>query len=44
MQSLISAVAECDPYFNPEIARVWRDAFQVGINYMKAGAWEATRE
>jgi hemoglobin-like flavoprotein len=38
MQSLISAVAGCDPYFNPEIARVWRDAFQVGINYMKANA------
>ena len=38
MQSLISAVAECDPYFNPDIARVWGDAFQVGINYMKAGA------
>ena len=44
MQSLISAVADCDPYFNPEIARVWRVAFQVGINYMKAGAWEADRE
>jgi len=44
MQSLISAVAECDPYFNPEIARVWCDAFQVGINYMKAGAWVAARE
>jgi hemoglobin-like flavoprotein len=41
MQSLISSVAECDSYFNPEIARVWRVAFQVGVNYMKAGAWEA---
>lgn len=38
LQSLISAVAECDPHFNPEVARVWRDAFQSGINYMKAGA------
>lgn len=38
LQSLISAVAKCDPHFNPEIAQVWRDAFQAGINYMKANA------
>ena len=44
MQSLISAVAECDPYFNPKTARVWRVAFQVGINFMKAGAQEPARE
>ena len=38
MQSLISAAALCDPYFNPEVAQVWRDAFQAGINYMKSNA------
>ena len=38
MQSLVSAVAKCDLYFNQDVARVWRDAFQVGINYMKDGA------
>jgi len=38
MQSLILAVAKCDSYFNQDVARVWRDAFQVGINYMKDGA------
>jgi hemoglobin-like flavoprotein len=38
MQSLISAVAKCDSYFNQDVARVWRDAFQVGINYMKDSA------
>lgn len=36
LQSLISAVAECDARFNPEVARVWRDAFRLGISYMKA--------
>ena len=40
MQSLILAVAKCDSYFNQDVARVWRDAFQVGINYMKDGAWK----
>jgi hemoglobin-like flavoprotein len=38
MQSLISAAAECDPHFNPEVGRVWRDAFQAGIDYMKASS------
>jgi hemoglobin-like flavoprotein len=38
MQSLISAVAACDSYFNQDVERVWRDAFQIGINYMKDGA------
>ena len=37
LDSLISAVEKCDPYFNPEVAQVWRDAFQAGINFMKAG-------
>jgi hemoglobin-like flavoprotein len=38
MQSLIGAVAECDRYYSDEIARVWREAFQVGIDYMKIHA------
>jgi hemoglobin-like flavoprotein len=38
MQSLISAVAECDPFYNPEIGRIWRDAFESGIEYMKTSA------
>jgi hemoglobin-like flavoprotein len=37
LDSLISAVAKCDPYFNPKVAQVWRDAFQAGIDFMKAG-------
>lgn len=36
MQSLIAAVSECDKYFNPEVARVWQEAFRSGIDYMKA--------
>lgn len=38
LQSFISAVAECDPHFNSEIAQVWHAAFHAGINYMKANA------
>jgi hemoglobin-like flavoprotein len=38
MQSLLSAVAQCTKHFDAEVARVWREAFRSGINYMKAGA------
>jgi hemoglobin-like flavoprotein len=38
MKSLLSAVAQCAKHFDPEVARVWREAFRAGINYMKAGA------
>jgi hemoglobin-like flavoprotein len=38
MQSLLSAVEQCTKNFNTDVARVWRDAFRSGINYMKAGA------
>ena len=38
MQSLLTAVAQCTEHFDTEVARVWRDAFRSGINYMKAGA------
>jgi hemoglobin-like flavoprotein len=38
LQSLIAAVAEADPLFTPAVARVWREAFQAGIDYMKANA------
>jgi hemoglobin-like flavoprotein len=38
MQSLIQAVEECDRYFNPEVGRVWREAFRAGIAYMQSGA------
>lgn len=38
MQSLLSAVEQCSERFDAEVARVWRDAFRSGINYMKASA------
>jgi hemoglobin-like flavoprotein len=38
MQSLLSAVAQCTERFDAEVARVWRDAFRSGIDFMKAGA------
>ena len=38
MQSLLAAVEQCAKHFDPEVARVWREAFRAGINYMKAGA------
>ena len=38
MQSLLSAVAQCTGRSDAEVARVWRDAFRSGIDFMKAGA------
>jgi hemoglobin-like flavoprotein len=38
MQSLLSAVEQCSEHFDTEVARVWREAFRSGINYMKASA------
>ena len=38
MQCLLAAVAECSGRNDPEVARVWTDAFRSGIDYMKAGA------
>jgi hemoglobin-like flavoprotein len=37
MESLLSAVAQCDEHSNKETARVWTEAFRAAINYMKAG-------
>jgi hemoglobin-like flavoprotein len=38
MQSLLSAVEQCTERFDAEVARVWREAFRPGIDYMKASA------
>lgn len=38
LQSLIAAVAISDPFFTSETERVWREAFQAGIDYMKTNA------
>jgi len=38
LQSLLAAVEQCTKHFDTEVARVWRDAFRSGINYMKAEA------
>jgi hemoglobin-like flavoprotein len=38
MRSLLSAVEQCTGRFDPEIARVWNEAFRSGIDYMKACA------
>jgi hemoglobin-like flavoprotein len=38
MQSLLSAVEQCSDHYDTEVARVWREAFRSGINYMKARA------
>lgn len=38
LQSLIKAVAECDPLFTAEVGEIWREAFQAGIAYMKMHA------
>jgi hemoglobin-like flavoprotein len=38
MESLLSAVAQCTKSFDTEVARVWRDAFRPGIEYMKGAA------
>ncbi len=38
MQSLLSAVEQCTEHFDAEVARVWREAFRSGIDYMKSGA------
>lgn len=38
LESLISAAAQCDPYFTAKTAQVWREAFDIGIEYMKSNA------
>jgi hemoglobin-like flavoprotein len=38
LRSLLSAVARCTGRQDPEVARVWTDAFRSGIDYMKASA------
>lgn len=38
MQSLLSAVEQCTGRSDPEVARVWSEAFRSGIDYMKACA------
>jgi hemoglobin-like flavoprotein len=38
MHCLLSGVEQCSERFDKETARVWREAFRSGINYMKAGA------
>ena len=38
MKSLLTAVAKCTKNPDPNVARVWREAFRSGINYMKASA------
>ncbi len=43
MQSLISAVEQCTGHRDPEVARVWREAFRSGIDYMKAKAKSSGR-
>ena len=37
IQSLISAVERCDPHYDRDVGRVWREAFQPAIDYMKDG-------
>ncbi len=43
MQSLISAVEQFTGQRDPEVARVWREAFRSGIDYMKARAKSSGR-
>ena len=43
MQSLISAVEQSTGHQDPEVARVWREAFRPGIDYMKARAKSSGR-
>jgi len=34
LDSLLSAVQECDPAFSPEVGRAWEAVMMVGVHYM----------